>query len=46
LGTARLNGVNPNEWLENVLENLPAWPNKQLDELLPIQGWKPVSANV
>ena len=46
LGTARLNGINPNEWLENVLENLPAWPNKQLDELLPIQGWKPVSANV
>jgi hypothetical protein len=46
LGTARLNGINPNEWLENVLENLPVWPNKQLDELLPIQGWKPVSANV
>lgn len=45
LGTAILNGLNPNEWLENVLENLPTWPNQRIDELLPIQGWVPVSMN-
>lgn len=45
LGTAILNGLNPNEWLENVLENLPTWPNQRIDALLPIQGWVPVSPN-
>ena len=45
LGTAKLNGINPTEWLENVLEYLPVWPNRRLDELLPLEGWKPVSLN-
>jgi len=43
LGTAKLNGVNPYEWLENTLEYLPIWPNRRVDELLPLKGWKPVT---
>ena len=41
LGTAKLNGINPTEWLESVLENLPTWKYSRLDELLPLKGWKP-----
>lgn len=36
LGTAKLNGLNPAEWLKNVLEKLPVWPNSRIDELLPL----------
>jgi hypothetical protein len=43
LGTAKLNGINPSEWLENTLEYLPVWPNRRVDELLPLKGWKPVT---
>ena len=39
LGTARLNGIHPTEWLESVLEVLPTWKYSRLDELLPLQGW-------
>ena len=35
LGTAKLNGLNPTEWLADTLEKLPAWPNSRIDELLP-----------
>ena len=27
LGTAKLNGLNPIEWLKETLEKLPTWPN-------------------
>lgn len=36
LGTAKLNGLNPAEWLKDTLEKLPAWPNGRIDELLPL----------
>ena len=35
LGTAKLNGLNPSEWLKDTLEKLPVWPNSRIDELLP-----------
>ena len=35
LGTAKLNGLNPEVWLKDTLEKLPAWPNSRIDELLP-----------
>jgi transposase len=35
LGTAKLNGLNPAEWLRDTLEKLPTWPNRRIDELLP-----------
>ena len=34
-GPAKLNGLNPTEWLADTLEKLPAWPNNRIDELLP-----------
>ena len=36
LGTAKLNGLNPEEWLKDTLEKLPTWPNRRIDELLPL----------
>jgi transposase len=36
LGTAKLNGLNPADWLRNTLEKLPTWPNRRIDELLPL----------
>ena len=36
LGTAKLNGLNPAEWLKDTLEKLPSWPNSRIDELLPL----------
>jgi transposase len=36
LGTAKLNGLNPADWLKETLEKLPAWPNSRIDELLPL----------
>jgi transposase len=35
LGTAKLNGLNPAQWLKDTLEKLPTWPNSRIDELLP-----------
>jgi len=36
LGTAKLNGLNPADWLRDTLEKLPTWPNRRIDELLPL----------
>jgi transposase len=36
LGTAKLNGLNPAQWLADTLEKLPTWPNSRIDELLPL----------
>jgi transposase len=44
IGTAKLNGIDPAAWMRDTLENLPLWPNKRIDELLPVQGWKPAEA--
>ena len=38
LGTAKLNGLDPQAWLKDTLEKLPAWPDRRLDELLPLRG--------
>ncbi|BBB70164.1 hypothetical protein UNDYM_5911 (plasmid) [Undibacterium sp. YM2] len=35
LCTARLNGLDPMQWLTSVLERLPTCPNNQIDSLLP-----------
>jgi len=37
LGTAKLNGLEPYAWLKDTLEKLPAWPNRRIDELLPLR---------
>ena len=36
LGTAKLNDLNPAEWLKDTLKKLPTWPNSHIDELLPL----------
>ncbi|HEY3590677.1 MAG TPA: IS66 family transposase [Buttiauxella sp.] len=35
LETARMNGIEPYQWLYSVLTRLPSWPNSRLQELLP-----------
>lgn len=40
IGTCRLNGVEPQAWLQDVLTRLPAQPMNRLDELLPF-NWTP-----
>ena len=37
LQTACLNGIEPMAWLTDSLERLPSWPNRRIDELLPIK---------
>jgi transposase len=37
LATAKLNGIEPSEWLKETLEKLPTWPNSRIDELLPLR---------
>jgi transposase len=36
LGTAKLNGLNPAEWLKDTLEKFPSWPYSRIDELLSL----------
>ena len=38
LATAKLNGLEPLAWLKSTLENLPAWSNSRIDELLPLRS--------
>jgi transposase len=40
LGTCKLNNVNPQEWLLDVLQKLPARKANNIDDLLP-QNWNP-----
>lgn len=35
LGSCKMCGVNPTEWLKSTLEKLPSWPVNRLEELLP-----------
>jgi transposase len=37
IGTARLNDLDPQAWLKDVLEKLPTWPNSRIRELLPLK---------
>jgi transposase len=41
IGTAKLNGIDPQAWLKNTLECIPVWPNHRIDDLIPIYGWEP-----
>lgn len=36
LGTAKMNDLDPAAWLKDTLEKLPTWPNRRIDELLPL----------
>ncbi|WP_434735701.1 transposase domain-containing protein [Accumulibacter sp.] len=40
LETACMNSVELMAWLTDTLEKLPSWPNRRIDELLPLK--KPV----
>jgi transposase len=40
LGTCKLHGVNPFTWLKDILERLPSFPIKNINDLLP-HRWKP-----
>lgn len=40
LGTCKLNNVNPQDWLLDVLQKLPARKANNIDDLLP-QNWNP-----
>ena len=44
IGTAKLNGFDSAGLMREALDKLPLWPNKRIDELLPIDGWKPAEA--
>ncbi|MBL0341685.1 MAG: transposase domain-containing protein [Bacteroidetes bacterium] len=35
LGTCKLKGINPYEWLKNILQILPDYKANRLEELLP-----------
>ena len=37
IGTAKLNGLDPQAWLKDTLEKLPNWPYSRIDELLPLK---------
>jgi transposase len=41
MGTCKLHGVNPFDWLKNVLEIIPKHPINKIQELLPY-NWKPI----
>jgi transposase len=38
LATAKLNGLEPAAWLKDTIEKLPSWPNRLIDELLPLRS--------
>jgi transposase len=38
LATAKLNGLDPAAWLKDTIEKLPSWPNRLIDELLPLRS--------
>jgi transposase len=43
LATSKANGICPQAWLTDVLTRLPTTRNRDIDSLLPIEGWAPVS---
>jgi len=40
LGTCKMNGVNPWQWLNHVLTVIPDWKANRLEELLPLATWE------
>ena len=43
LATAKANGLDPHAWLSEVLARLPTTKDRDIDSLLPIEGWQPAS---
>ena len=43
LATAKANGLDPHAWLSDVLARLPTTKDRDIDRLLPIEGWLPAS---
>ncbi len=43
VATAKANGVCPQVWLTDVLTRLPNTRNRDIDGLLPVDGWTPFS---
>jgi hypothetical protein len=43
LATAKANGLCPHAWLSDALARLPTTLNRDIDQLLPIEGWRSVS---
>lgn len=41
LGTAKLNGLDPDAWLKVTLKKLPVWPYSRINELLTLSVAKP-----
>ena len=39
VATAKANGLCPQAWLTDVLNRLPTARNRDIDSLLPIEGW-------
>ncbi len=39
LETAKMNGLDPQAWLTDVLQRLPGLPEEELDALLPLRGF-------
>lgn len=39
IGTARLNGINPYQWLKDVLARLPSYLINRVSELLPLPAY-------
>lgn len=39
-GSCKINNVNPREWLQYVLENIPEWNIQELEQLLPTNFFK------
>jgi transposase len=37
LGTAKLNGIDPNNWLRNTLDVIDGYPKDRIHELLPLK---------
>ncbi len=40
MGSCKMNGINPQEWLMDVLERIPTHKANQIHELLP-NNWTP-----
>ena len=43
VATAKANALCPQAWLTDVLTRLPTTRNRDIDSLLPVEGWAPVS---
>ena len=41
--TAKANGLCPHAWMSNVLARLPTTLNRDIDTLLPVEGWQAIN---